>query len=142
MRGFTTRAKIRATPESVWSLLSQAASYPRWNPEIVKIDGQIALGQKIAAHVNLGGGVIRRVTVRVTELEPPHRMVWIGGLPLGLFVGQRTFTLTPLESGLVEFVMELQFRGLFAAPIAKSLGNRQPDIDALAQALKKYAEEH
>ncbi len=97
MKEFTTTTSIKATPESVWAILTDAPGYTHWNPEITRIGGRIALGEKIRAHVNLGGGVIRPVTVRVTALELMRRMVWTGGLPLGLFTGRRTFSLKPRD---------------------------------------------
>jgi hypothetical protein len=80
------------------------------------------------------------VSVSVTALEPARRMVWTGGLPPGPFTGRRTFTLPPRHGGTVEFAMHLHFSGLLSGPIAKSLGDRQPDIDALAAGLKAWAE--
>jgi hypothetical protein len=53
--------------------------------------------------------------MRVTAFETPSRMEWTGGLPLGLFVGRRTFTV-------------------------KSVGDRQPEIDSFSAALKAHAE--
>lgn len=140
MKELSTRIAIRATPETVWGLLTDGAGYARWNPEIESVDGQIALGEKITAHVVLHGGVVRPVSVRVTALEPTRRMVWTGGLPLGLFTGRRTFMITPRPDGMVEFILQLQFSGPLAGPIVKSLGNRQPDIDAAAAGLKAWAE--
>jgi uncharacterized protein YndB with AHSA1/START domain len=99
MKEFTTTAAIRATPESVWAILTDGPGYTHWNPEISRIDGRIALGEKIKAHVVLHGGKVQQVTVRVTALEPPRRMVWTAGLPLGLFTGRRTFSVTPRDGG-------------------------------------------
>jgi uncharacterized protein YndB with AHSA1/START domain len=76
---FTTTARIRATPEVVWAILTDGPGYARWNPEINRVEGRIALGEKIKAHVVLHGSVVRPVSVRVTALEPPRRMVWTGG---------------------------------------------------------------
>jgi uncharacterized protein YndB with AHSA1/START domain len=140
MKEFSTTTSIRATPEAVWAILTDGAGFARWNPEINLVEGKFALGEKIKAHVVLHEGVVRPVSVRVTALEPPQRMVWTGGLPLGLFTGRRTFSLTPREGGIVEFTMHLQFSGPLAPLIAKSLGDRQPDIDAFAAGLKGWAE--
>ena len=140
MKELSTTTSIRATPETVWAILTDAPGYANWNPEISRVDGQIALGRKIKAHVVLHGGKVQPVTVRVTELEPTRRMVWTGGLPLGLFTGRRTFSLTPRDGGAVEFTLHLRFSGPLSGPIARSLGDRQPDIDAFAAALKKWSE--
>jgi hypothetical protein len=140
VKEFSTTSCIRATPEVVWAILTDGPGYVNWNPEIIRVDGLIALGQKIKAYVLLHGGVVRPVTVKVSEMEPMRHMVWTGGLPLGLFTGRRTFSLTPRDDGIVEFTMHLHLSGLLSKPIAKSLGDRQSDIDALAAGLKKWAE--
>jgi uncharacterized protein YndB with AHSA1/START domain len=141
MKEFSTTTSIRATPEAVWSILTDAPGYAAWNPEIKRLDGTVALGEKLRAHVLLHGGKLQPVGVRVTAFEPPRRMVWTGGLPLGLFTGRRTFTIAPRAgSGEVDFTMHLHFSGPLSGPIAGSLGDRQPDIDAFAAALKARAE--
>ena len=145
MKEFSTTTTIRATPEAVWAILTDAPGYANWNPEIKRLDAPrgVTLGEKIRAHVVLHGGKVQPVGVRVTALEPPRRMVWTGGLPLGLFTGRRTFTITPVggrDTGMVEFNLTLNFSGPLAGPIAGSLGDRQPDIDALAAELKAWVE--
>jgi hypothetical protein len=140
MKEFTTTTAIRATPEKVWAILTDGPGYALWNPEINRVDGRIALGEKIKAHVVLHGGKVQPVSVRVTTWEPIRQMEWTGGLPLGLFTGRRTFSLTPRNGGIVEFSMHLRLSGPLSPLIAKSLGDRQPDIDALAAGLKAWAE--
>jgi hypothetical protein len=44
----------------------------------------------------------RAFPVTVKEFSPGERMVWSGGMPLGLFRGVRTFTLTQ-EGGSTRF---------------------------------------
>ncbi len=140
MKEFITIAAIKATPEAIWSILTDGMSYAHWNPEINRVDGRITLGEKILAHVVLPGGKVQRVSVRVTSWDPMRQMVWTGGLPLGLFTGRRTFRLTPRDGGIVEFSMHLHLSGRLSPLIAKSLGDRQPDIDAFAAGLKAWAE--
>lgn len=140
MKELSATTRIRAAPEAVWAALMDGPGYERWNPEIKRVDGRIALGKKITAHVVLHGGVVRPVTVRVTALEPMRRMVWTGGLPLGLFTGRRTFTLVPRDDGELEFTMHLRFSGPLSPLIVGTLGDRQPDIDALAAGLKDWTE--
>src|SRR5258707_78755 len=106
MKEYVTRSKIAASPERVWAVLADGEAYREWNPEIVGVEGSLAPGARITAQVRLGDGAIRRVPQHVVEFEPPHRMTWVGGLPLGLFVGRRTFTVTPVADG-VEFRMHL-----------------------------------
>jgi uncharacterized protein YndB with AHSA1/START domain len=141
VKEYVTVSRIRATPEMVWKVLTDATGYADWNPEIVGMDGRMALNERITARVKLGSGAIRRVPMRVTAFETPSRMEWTGGLPLGLFVGRRTFTVTP-RNGIVEFCMHLRMSGPLAPLILKSVGDRQPEIDNFSLALRTHVERH
>jgi hypothetical protein len=66
-------------------------------------------------------------------------MEWTGGLPFGLFVGRRLFTLTGRDGATV-FRLDLRMTGPLAPLIIRSVGDRQPDIDSFAAALKAHAE--
>jgi uncharacterized protein YndB with AHSA1/START domain len=139
MKEYVTTSIIAASPERVWAVLADADAYQGWNPEIVGVEGRFALGARITARVRLGDGAVRAVPQRVVEFDPPRRMVWEGGLPLGLFVGRRTFTVTPAANG-VEFRMHLRMSGPLSSMILRSVGDRQPEIDRFSAALKRQAE--
>jgi|SRR5262245_21025805 len=139
MKEYFTSSTIAASPERVWAVLTDGEGYAQWNPEIVGIRGQLALGARIVAQVRLGDGAVRSVGQRVVEFEPLHRMTWHGGLPFGLFVGRRTFTVSPGAKG-VEFRMHLHMSGPLSSMILKSVGDRQPEIDRFSAALKRRCE--
>jgi hypothetical protein len=138
MKSFATSIAIRSRPETIWSLLTDAAGYPDWNSTVEKIDGRIELGEKVTLHARASPG--RAFPLSVTEFEPGQRMVWSGGMPLGLFKGTRTFTLSPAKNGSVEFAMREAFSGLMAPLITRSIPDLQPSFDAFAHDLKKRAE--
>jgi uncharacterized protein YndB with AHSA1/START domain len=140
MYEFLTKSTIHAAPETVWEILTNAGCYVEWNPEIVAIEGRMALGERIRARVKVGSGAIRTVPLRVTAFEAPSRMEWTGGLPLGLFTGRRILTVTPVD-GAVEFRMLVRMSGLFAPLMVKAVGNRQTEIDSFSSALKVRAEQ-
>jgi hypothetical protein len=136
---YSTQIVIDAPPELVWSILADGVRYGEWNPEILRIDGALTAGAKITAQVRLGSGAVRRVPMRVTECAAPTRMQWVGGLPFGLFVGRRTYTVRPTGEG-AEFRMDLTMSGPLSGMIGKSVGDRQPEIDGFADGLKRHAE--
>jgi hypothetical protein len=138
MKSFACRTTIRATPGRIWAILTDAARYPAWNPTVTSIDGRIALGERIALHVTLSPR--RAFPVTVVEFEPPSRMVWRGGMPLGLFTGERVLTLASSPGGTVDFMMRETFSGLLAPLIGRTLPDMQPAFDEFAAALKKEAE--
>ena len=137
---YETQATISASPDDVWRILTDAAAYASWNPEILGIKGRFALGERIAVKVRVPGGAIRSVSLRITAFEPGRRMEWTGGMPMGLFVGKRTLSVHP-NGGGTRFLMHLSMTGLLAPLIRKSVGNRQSDVDSFSNALKSRAEQ-
>jgi uncharacterized protein YndB with AHSA1/START domain len=138
LKSFATTIAIAAPAETVWALLTDAAGYPRWNSTVEKIEGQIALGRKVTLRAKASPG--RAFPVLVSVFEAPARMVWTGGMPLGLFTGTRTLTLTSAPGGGVVFVMREGFAGLLAGLITRSIPDLQPAFDAFAADLKPAAE--
>lgn len=138
MKEFAATASIHAAPDRIWLILTDAVRYPEWNPTVDKVVGRIALGERIALHVKLSKG--RAFPVTVAAFDPPRRMVWRGGMPFGLFVGERVFELVPRANGVVQFGMREQFTGLLAPLIGRTLPNMQPAFDDFVTALKREAE--
>jgi hypothetical protein len=138
MKSFNASIVIRAPAERIWSLLTDAERYPMWNSTVERISGRIAQGEKITVHTKMTPG--RAFPVSVTEFDANRRMIWSGGLPLGLFAGQRTFTLRQAADGCIEFAMREEFRGPLAPLIARSIPDLQPAFDAFAADLKRQAE--
>ena len=137
MKRFAATILIRAPAERIWSLLVDAQGYPAWNSTVERIDGRIALGETITVHVKPSPG--RAFPVRVTAFEPHNRMVWTGAMPLGLFKGERTFTLIP-ESGGIRVDMQEVFSGFLSPLIERTIPDLQPAFDRFAADLKAIAE--
>ena len=138
MKSFSTASRIQAAPETIWQILTDALDYPSWNTTVAKVEGRIALGEKITVHVKLAPG--RAFPVKVVVFDAPRRMVWRSRMPLGLFKGERTYDLRSLGAGEVEFTMRESFTGFLAPLIAKSIPDLQPAFDAFAACLKARAE--
>jgi uncharacterized protein YndB with AHSA1/START domain len=131
------RVEIRAQPEKIWSLLTDAAAFPRWNSTVSSIEGKIALGEKIKLKVPIAPK--RTFKLKVSEFEPAKRMVWRDGAA-PMFQGVRTYTLTPREDGAIDFAMEEVFSGLMLPMIAGSLPDFGPAFEQYAADLKRAAE--
>lgn len=131
------RESIRAKPELVWALLTDAAAFPSWNSTVTSIEGVIAKESRLALRVPIAPDRVFRP--RVTELEAPRRMVWSDGMA-PMFRGVRTFTLEPSAEGGTVFTMVEVFRGLMLPMIAGSLPDFGPAFEAYAADLKREAE--
>jgi len=86
MAGFAAERTIDAPAERVWALLVDAEGYPVWNPSVVSVQGTIAPGERIRLVSTVNPK--RAFVLKVSDVQPPHRMVWSSGMPLGLFRGE------------------------------------------------------
>lgn len=121
MKEFKANTTIHAPPEKVWAVLTHVAAWPEWDPSCERIEGRVALGEKIKAFTKLSPG--RAFPVKVSELVANQKMTWSGGMPLGLFKGVRTFTLTPRAEGT-----EFTLHEVFSGPLLALIGGTIPDM--------------
>ncbi|MFT5683042.1 MAG: hypothetical protein ACI8RZ_003969 [Myxococcota bacterium] len=137
MKAFETTTTIRAPASTVWAILTDAAKYPEWNSTVTRVDGTIALDSKITVHAKISPD--RAFPVSVATLEADRKMVWSSGMPLGLFKGERIFTLTE-QDGAVTFFMREEFTGLLSGLIGRTIPDLQPVFEDFAADLKRTAE--
>ncbi|MBT9310689.1 SRPBCC domain-containing protein [Leptothoe kymatousa] len=138
MKSFETSINIACPGADIWAVLTDATTYPEWAAGTHRLDGEI-----------VHGGVLKLFTVskprqpmilRVTALAAPSTFTLSGGLPFGLFRGDRTFTLTPKPDGSTQFHMREVFTGLLEPLIGRMLPDLTPSFEAYAAGLKQKCE--
>jgi hypothetical protein len=138
MKYYDVSATIDAPPDRIWAIITDAGGYPTWDSGVVGVEGRIAPGEKIT--VRSSANPKRAFPVKVTEFKPGQRMQWSGGMPLGLFRGVRTFTLTPQQNGSTTFRMREEYTGPLLPMIWSSMPDLGPSFDQFAKGLKARAE--
>jgi hypothetical protein len=138
LKAYSASTTINAPPEVIWQILTDAPNYPAWDPWAIRIEGTIALGQTIKAYSKLDPS--RAFPARVTEFVPEQRMVWTGGMPLGLFTGVRSFSLNPQTDSTVEFTIREEFSGLLLPLFGGSLPDMNGPFQDFVNGLKARAE--
>ena len=137
-RSFEATSHISAAPAEVWPVLTDTAAWPTWESGVEKVDGEFAPGAKLTITVAANPG--RAFPVKVEQLDEPRRMVFRGGMPLGLFVGERTYTLSD-EDGGTRFTMREEYTGLMAGMIVKSIPDLSPSFQQFANGLAQRVEQ-
>jgi hypothetical protein len=138
MKTFSAATTIQASPETIWGILTDASRYSEWDPGVVRIEGRIAPGEKVTAYTKLNP--TRAFPAKVTAFESGRRMVWTGGMPLGLFTGERTFTLTPNGDGSTRSALREEFSGPLLPLIGRTLPDLTTTFEEFAAGLKARAE--
>jgi hypothetical protein len=138
MKEFSASTTINASTDLIWRILIDATKYPEWDPGIESIEGEIALGNKLTLHTKLNPD--KPLTVTVSDIAARQSMTWSSGMPLGLFKGERTFTMAQQTGGQVKVTVREVFSGLLLPIFGKSIPNLTPTFEAFLAGLKARVE--
>ncbi|MFV2020125.1 SRPBCC family protein [Micromonospora sp. LOL_023] len=132
---------ISAPAERVWTILTDTAAYPEWNPFITKLDGGLTRGSRLSVTIALPGAEPRRFTPTVTAVEPERRLAWFGRLLVpGIFNGAHSFDIEPLTPESTRFTQSERFSGLLVRMLRGVLRSTESGFVAMNTALAARAE--
>jgi len=134
---YEVKREIAASPDAVWSIITDPKMLAEGGFGIIRIEGAIAPGASIKLWSE--GAPKRAFPLKVSVFEPARRMVWEGGMPFGLFRGVRTFSLAP-QGNATQFTMRETFSGLMLPLIARSMPDLAPSFAKFGDGLKRLAE--
>ena len=143
MHELRTTIDIQASPNQVWSILTDFAAYPEWNPFIREVRGEPIAGRSLNISVHTASSKkARSFWPRVLSSEAPRELRWRGSLLLsGLLEGEHRFKLTQRADGTTRLVHSERFSGpllpFFRARLEREA---RPGFDAMNEALKSRAE--
>lgn len=121
------------------------AAYPKWNPYIQEISGEVAVGKKLK--VSMKPEWEKKATTirpRIIRLEPRKELTWRGSLYLpGLLDGEHSFIIEETGTRRVRFIHKEIFSGLAIPFITVSWSVEEGTKRSFAEmnsVLKKKAE--
>jgi hypothetical protein len=138
MKAYEASESIAGEPEAIWRVLVDAPGYTSWDSGVERVDGRIANGETITVRSKAAPG--RAFPVKVTEFVPGRSMRWSGGMPLGLFKGVRSFTLTPEGDGRTRFHMREEYGGPLLGLMWRSMPDLGQSFQQFARGLKARVE--
>ncbi|TPV96719.1 MAG: SRPBCC domain-containing protein [Myxococcales bacterium FL481] len=71
---------IPATPDMIWSVLTDTANYPEWNPVFVQVVGEHREGAKLTYQMKDQTGKTTEVVATVVKLDPERELNQFGGI--------------------------------------------------------------
>lgn len=123
---------IQADLAIIWSLLTNAADYPRWNSTIISLEGEIRPGETLKLKSTLDEN--RTFNLKVKEMEPERRLVW------GDSQGSRVYSLSQGQGDTVIFTMREKIGGLFFPLFARFIPPFDLSFEQFAADLKRESE--
>lgn len=134
-----TSIKIQASPEKIWSVLTDFEQYPDWNPFIKSIDGDVETGKTITVKIQPHKSSAMTFKPIVLTRVENKKLSWQGKfLFKGLFDGEHQFELKDHQNGTVTFVHSEIFSGTLVRFF--NLEATKTGFQMMNEALKKLAE--
>ena len=119
-----TEILINATPDKVWSILTNFENYPTWNPFIKLLTGEVKVGNKVTAKIVPPGGAGMTFKPKILTLKTNKELSWLGHFLFpGIFDGKHKFVLVDNGNNTTTFMQSEQFNGILLPFFEKQLDN-------------------
>ncbi len=137
-----TEIVIKATPETIWAILTDFQKYPEWNPFIKSISGEAVVGKKIVAKITPPGTKGSTFHPKVLAFATNKEFRWLGHFLFpGLFDGEHKFELIDNGDGTTTFIQSEKFKGVLVGLFKKMLDHNTVDgFNQMNRKLKELAE--
>jgi hypothetical protein len=120
MREISTEIEIAASPERVWTILTDQSALPSWNPFIRSMTGRLAEGERIEVEIAPPGRSAMTFRPSLLAVKPARELRWLGSLGVyGIFDGDHAFLLERVSAHRTRFRQAERFSGLLASFIMR-----------------------
>jgi len=141
MKLIETEIEIAASPERVWSILTDLEKYAEWNPFIKNAKGKVQVGEKLDVLISPPKGKTMAFKPIVKSVIENSEFIWLGRFLFpGIFDGEHIFNIHHDDSGSL-LVQKEKFSGILVPMMWSSLDtNTRAGFELMNQALKERAE--
>jgi len=133
---FFAKTIINASALEVFRVVSDAALYPQFDPNCLKVYGRIEEGQSLIIHSRNGQKIYKPDVVSVVK---DQKIILKTSLPFALFQNKWTFTIIPKDDFTTEFRREDEGQGPLLYFLKKEIPD-QTSIREFCLGLKRFIE--
>jgi hypothetical protein len=142
MRELRQEIEVDAPPERVWAVVSDFPAYPEWNPFIRRISGEPREGATLEVRIEPPGARATTFKPTVRAVEANRELRWLGRLLVpGIFDGEHSLRIDPLEGGRSRFVQSERFSGVLVPFVKGTLAKTEAGFEQMNTALKARVEQ-
>lgn len=135
---FLCKTIINISAQEVFKSLLNGLIYPLVDKNIIKLEGEIKLNQKIKIY--LASRPHRPVFYKVSQVVKNKSVTWAYSLPFNLFKKERTFLVLEKDDHTMEFQLKDEFSGLLVVLFPTKIPDTTAELKIFAKGLKKYLE--
>lgn len=143
MKELYTEIEINAPKDKVWSILIDFESYPRWNPFIQSISGELKMDAKLKVVIQPPNGSKMTFKPLITGINKGSSFEWLGHLFFsGVFDGNHIFELVGLPGEKTKLIQREKFSGFLVNSFWKKLDtDTRKGFEMMNERIKQLAEE-
>ena len=105
-----TQIHVHASPDKVWSVITETEKYSSWNPVFSVLDGKLEEGGSITYHFRQNDSTAYDIETRVLNMITERRINQAGGMK-GILTFNHNYTLEPQDGGTLLTISE-EYRGI------------------------------
>jgi hypothetical protein len=141
-KSITTEIIINSSAERVWSVLTDLSNYEKWNPFLIRSEGEIKPKAKLK-NAMLNGNRTMTFKPVVQQVEHLVYFDWIGNLFIpGIFDGHHYFRIQAISENQVKLIHGENFSGVLSSFIFRKIGNdTRMNFIRMNQAIKIESEQ-
>lgn len=142
MRELRREIEVEAPPGRVWAVVIDFAAYPDWNPFIRRISGELLEGARLEVRIEPPGARATTFRPAVRAVEVNRELRWLGRLLVpGIFDGEHSLRIEPLDGGRSRFVQSERFSGVLVGLVKGTLAKTEAGFEQMNTALKARVEQ-
>jgi hypothetical protein len=135
------RLGVRASAETIWSLLADVDRWAEWNPLYTRASGVIRMDSPLELELSLPGQAPRQIRPVVADWVPQEQLLWRLSMLGGLVKSTRYFEIEELAPGSCIFSNGELFDGPLGPSVARRMaGPIRSGFAAMGEAVKARAE--
>ena len=141
MKLLETKIQIKASPEKIWSILTDLDQYTNWNPFITKAIGKVQVNEKLNVSISPPNGKKMIFKPTVKSVIENHKFSWLGQFIFpGIFDGEHIFIIEENKNGCL-LIQKEYFSGLLVPLVWKNMeNNTREGFELMNNSLKQRAE--
>jgi hypothetical protein len=141
LRDLRREIEIDAPPAAVWRIVTDFGAYGDWNPFMRSIEGDARRGGKLTVRIEPPGGKGMTFRPTVLAVEPDRELRWRGRVLVpGLFDGEHTLRVEPIEEQRSRFIQQERFTGILVGLFKSTLDKTDLGFEQMNTALKQRVE--
>jgi hypothetical protein len=119
--------EIDAPAHAVWRVLRATQRYGEWNPFIVSLDGEVALGGRLTVVLALPDRKLQTLRPKIIRLDEGRTLAWCGrlGVP-GVLDAEHRLEVHEADSRHCRFVQHEHFTGMLVPAVRSVLTVNTP----------------